>query len=226
MKILLFACCYLNVTTAFIFSSARDAKICGSFLEILNAFHSTRSCTSEPAPVIESTASSFGFFARLPRDLQCMSLLSYSSLTDILALSGLNKPISSLIKHEVKHMIALSNPHFVTHDFFMNVLLFVLIRDHFTIDSSSISYPIITDSPSPHIYDSLELLSARYFHDALDFDSMPRNVYYYAICFFNELLYGRVGRLRFFRPFVSALGTDEKRPIFIGEHGAACRAGG
>lgn len=119
-----------------------------------------------------------------------MSLLSYSSLTDILALSGLNKPVSSLIKHEVKHMVALSNPHFVTHDFFVNALLFVLIRDHFTIDSSSISYPIITDSPSPHIYDSLELLSARYFHDALDFDSTPRNVYYYAICFFNELLYG------------------------------------
>lgn len=92
-----------------------------------------------------------------------------------------NKKFSIIVKYAVHRFLGNHSRHFVSNDSFMNTLLYVILRDNFK-DSKSLA--------SANIYDNFELLCAKYFYGDLNFKLIPANVYFYFICFFNELIYG------------------------------------
>jgi hypothetical protein len=170
--------------SALYFSGETDCRVRKHLLGILNSYYSDGIGLDdsmnpyEPLPVSES---SIGVMYRLPLDIQWLATVEHLDFVSLLKCIQLNKKFSIIVKYATHRFLGNYSRHFVSSDSFMNVLLYVILRDHFK-DSKSLA--------SANIYDNFELLCAKYFYGDLNFKLIPANVYFYFICFFNELIYG------------------------------------
>jgi hypothetical protein len=118
---------------------------------------------------------------RLPMDLMAQtvgSFLRFKSIASLRKVSIDYKQISYLM---VKFRLAKFCPYFVFDDLFLNDLLLYVIDEHF-LESSNLS--------SPSIQDELQLLILKFNFSNLNYNLIPRNIYFYLIAFINEVVHG------------------------------------
>jgi hypothetical protein len=102
-------------------------------------------------------------------------------LKSIKKLSQCNKKAALLSVPTIAQRLASFNPHFAFDDELVNSLLLAVLDKHF---------PKSKNLNSETIHDELQLLFMKYFNNDLNFDSIPKNIYFYLISFINEAVYG------------------------------------
>jgi hypothetical protein len=102
-------------------------------------------------------------------------------LKSIKKLSQCNKKAALLSVPTIAQRLASFNPHFAFDDELVNSLLLAILDKHF---------PKSKNLSSETIHDELQLLILKYFKNDLNFDSIPKNIYFYLISFINEAVHG------------------------------------
>jgi hypothetical protein len=96
-------------------------------------------------------------------------------------LSQSNKKAAILSDSTIALRLAAFNPHFVFDDELVNSLLLAILDKHF---------PNSKNLQSETIHDELQLLIMKYTRKDLNFDAIPKNIYFYLISFINEAVNG------------------------------------
>jgi hypothetical protein len=96
-------------------------------------------------------------------------------------LSQCNKQAALLSASTIAQRLASFNPHFAFDDELVDSLLLAVLDKHF---------PKSKNLQSETIHDELQLLIMKYTRDDLNFDSIPKNIYFYLISFMNEAVNG------------------------------------
>jgi hypothetical protein len=170
--LLLFCIC----VEALRFPGSVDGRIRRCLLEGLKRLHSN----SAPLKTSLIHAETFAFLSRYPVELKQLFFgnLDYKSIKK---LSQCNKKAAHFTVPIIAQKLASFNPHFVFDDELVNSLLLAVLDKHFT-KSKNLQ--------SEKIHDELQLLILKYSRDDLNFDSIPKNIYFYLISFINEAVYG------------------------------------
>jgi hypothetical protein len=116
-----------------------------------------------------------------PADVKLKLITEFLDMKTLAKLSKLNRENSDFVKDAVYTRLSGFHPYLFTEDLFVNHIIFCILNSHF---------PDIRDSfTDKNIHDNLQLLSAKYHFNDLDFSLIPRNIYHYVICFLFELIY-------------------------------------
>jgi hypothetical protein len=194
MKIYLFTVLFFSCSISCLqFPGSVDKRIRENFISTLKRFHSTTqpplsirelsqstSCPAKRrnrAPVPRTSHELEG----LPRDIATQSIgsfLDFKSLISWRQTSALSNNISKL---SVKFRLARFNPYFVFDDLLINDLLLFVLDEHFS-ESENLN--------SPAIRDELQVLILKFSLDDLNYNVIPRNIYFYIISFINSTLNG------------------------------------
>jgi hypothetical protein len=161
------------------YPAAVDRKIRKSLLDALKRFH-----RNDPAPcIIKPVLSPMHSvqFEDLTVDLmnqEVGSLLDFKSLINLRKANVYSKLLSYSI---IKFRLAKFCPHFLFDDLFLNDLLLYLLDKHFP-ESSNLS--------SLSVKDELQVLIIKFNYEYLNFNTIPKKIYFYLISFINEFVNG------------------------------------
>lgn len=148
-------------------SGSDDAKIRTALLGILSRFHQKQLPLVTDAFAVESGYTSIELFDNFSSIFS--SLGASLSLFNTEAEAGINTYLFKFC------------PYFVTKDLFVDKIIHMALKDNFS-DSVSI------DSES--FRDELHILTTKFVFNELDFEKIPKNIYFYLISFLNEVAYG------------------------------------
>jgi hypothetical protein len=156
------------------FSGTVDSRIRSKLLEALRRFH-----TKAPPLVLSVPMTSVFGISTVPRLVFSKKYFDFRSLCSLVQT---NTNWSSALIANVNHHLHQISPHFVTDDQLVNNLLFSVLNEHF--DEFS-NLQRLDD-----FKDRLLLLSLKFTENDFSFKTIPRNLYYYIICFLHEIAYG------------------------------------
>jgi hypothetical protein len=170
--LLLFCVC----VEALRFPGSVDGRIRKCLLEGLKRFHTN----SAPLKTSLNDSETFAFLSRYPAEIKQL-FFEYLDFKSIKKLSQCNKKAAHFTVPIIAQKLASFNPHFVFDCELVNSLLMAVLDKHF---------PKSKNLQSETIHDELQLLILKYSRDDLNFDSIPKNIYFYLISFMNEAVYG------------------------------------
>jgi hypothetical protein len=180
---LLFLICfhYINASTSFhafsTFSREADSTIRKGFLDILKLNYlnedPSSAHTADTLLLLEP-------IIRLPSDINREILNNHCNFDDLRNACQVSKSFYSFIKRMVARRLVRFHPLLFTKNHSLNLLLFSLLNSHF--------HPCISIN-DPSIHDHLQLLCAKYFFNDLKYNSIPKNIHHYFICFLFEFIY-------------------------------------
>jgi hypothetical protein len=171
--LLLFCVC----VEALRFPGSIDGRIRRCLLEGLKRFHSNS--TPLKIPILNDSKDS-SIFSNYPVELKQV-FFGNLDFKSIKKLSQCNKKAAHLNVPAIAQRLANFNPHFAFDDELVNSLLLAVLDKHF---------PKSKNLQSEMIHDELQLLILKYSRNDLNFDSIPKNIYFYLISFINEAVYG------------------------------------
>jgi hypothetical protein len=171
--LLLFFCVGINSLN---FPGSVYGRIRRCLLAGLKRLHSN----SAPLKTSLNDAETFAFLSRYPVELKQL-FVEYLDYKSIKKLSQCNKKAARFTVPIIAQKLATFNPHFAFDDELVNSLLLTFLDKHF---------PKSKNLQSETIHDELQLLILKYTRDDLNFDSIPKNIYFYLISFINEAVYG------------------------------------
>jgi hypothetical protein len=169
----------INCVISLQFPGSIDQIIRKSLLSALKRFHK-----NDPAPrIYKPKFCSFHLIKleHLSHDVLSQTVgkfLDFKSIVTLRKASINTREISNFI---VKIRLASFCPYFVFDGAFLNDLLLFVIDEHFP-ESSNLN--------SPSIKDELQVLILKFNFGELNYEIMPRNIYFYLIAFINEFIYG------------------------------------
>jgi hypothetical protein len=172
--ILLFFCVGINSLN---FPGLVDGRIRRCLLAGLKRLHSNSAPLKTP---ILNDAETSTILSRYPVELKQVFFenLDFKSIKN---LSQCNKQAALLSATTIAQKLSSFNPHFAFDDELVNSLLLAVLDKHF---------PKSKNLQSETIHDELQLLIMKYSRDDLNFDSIPKNIYFYLILFINEAVHG------------------------------------
>jgi hypothetical protein len=170
--LLLFCVC----VEALRFPGSVDGRIRKCLLAGLKRLHSN----SAPLKTSLNDPETFAFLSRYPAEIKQL-FFEYLDYKSIKKLSQCNKKAARFTVPIIAQKLASFNPHFVFDDELVNSLLLAVLDKHF---------PNSKYLQSETIHDELQLLIMKYSRDDLNFDSIPKNIYFYLISFINEAVHG------------------------------------
>jgi hypothetical protein len=159
------------------FPGSIDGRIRRCLLEGLKRFHSNSAPLKTP---IFNDSKDSTILSSYPVELKQV-FFEYLDFKSIKKLSQCNKQAAHFTVPIIVQRLATFNPHFVFDDELVNSLLLAILDKHF---------PNSKNLNSETIHDELQLLIMKYSRDDLNFDSIPKNIYFYLISFINEAVYG------------------------------------
>jgi hypothetical protein len=138
-------------------------------------------------------------------DIQQKLLSEFLDFRAFSSLSQVDSEFRDSLKRAVNQRLLKFHPHFATDDSLVNNLLYCVLSEHFR---------SIKSANDPLIHDHLQLLCAKYFHNDLNFNSIPSNIYYYIICFMFEMIYETdlktpVSKIEFLNELVCSFGSSK-----------------
>jgi hypothetical protein len=189
------------VCGVFLFSGKTDKRIRTCLLSSLKRSYLKEEPLIREVPVVRLKPESKAFIFDFQQKL-------YSEFLDFRAISSLSQVSSRLgnyLNRAVHLRLLTFHPHFATEDSLVNNILYSVLNEHFR---------SIKSANDPLIHDHLQLLCAKYFHNDLNFNSIPSNIYYYIICFMFEMIYETdlktpVSQSEFLNDFVCSLRVSE-----------------
>jgi hypothetical protein len=179
MRITKFLFLVISCVLSLQFPAAVDKRIRSTLLVALKRFH-----LNGPAPCINKPALSPMHRVKLenlPMDLmnqEVGSLLDFNSMINLRKTSINSKALSDSI---LKFHLAKFSHHFVFNDFLLNGLFKYVLEIHFP-ESSNLS--------SPSIKDEMQVLILKFNYGYLNYNAIPRNIYFYIISFIYEFVNG------------------------------------
>jgi hypothetical protein len=159
------------------FPGSVDGRIRRCLLEGLKRFHTNSAPLTTP---ILNDAETSNILSRYPVELKQL-FVEYLDYKSIKKLSQCNKKAARFTVPIIAQKLASFNPHFAFDDELVNSLLLAVLDKHF---------PNSKYLQSETIHDELQLLIMKYSRDDLNFDSIPKNIYFYLILFINEAVHG------------------------------------
>jgi hypothetical protein len=159
------------------FPGSVDGRIRRCLIAGLQRFH-TNSAPLKTPSLLDSETSTV--LSRYPEKLKQV-FFNNLDLKSIKNLSQCSKQEELLSDSAIALRLATFNPHFAFDDELVNSLLLAILDKHF---------PISKNLNSETIHDELQLLIMKYFNNDLNFDSIPKNIYFYLISFINEAVHG------------------------------------
>jgi hypothetical protein len=171
--LLLFCVC----VEALRFPGSVDGRIRRCLLEGLKRFHTNSAPLTTP---ILNDSETSTFLSRYPVELKQV-FFGNLDFKSIKKLTQCNKQAALLSAPSIAQRLASFNPHFAFDDDLVNSLLLAVLDKHF---------PKSKNLQSEMIHDELQLLILNYSRNDLNFDSIPKNIYFYLISFMNEAVYG------------------------------------
>jgi hypothetical protein len=160
----------------FLFSGETDKRIRTCLLSSLKRSYLKEQPLIKEVPAVRTNPESKAFIFDIQQKLssEFLNFRAFSSLSQI------NSIFHDSLKRAVNQRLVAFHPHFASKDSLVNTLLYCVLNEHFR---------FIKSANDPLIHDHLQLLCAKYFHDDLDFNAIPSNIYYYIICFMFEMIY-------------------------------------
>jgi hypothetical protein len=159
------------------FPGSVDGRIRRCLLEGLKRLHSNSAPLKTP---IWNDSKDSSILSNYPVELKQV-FLGNLDFKSIKKLSQCNKQAALLSSPSIAQRLATFNPHFVFDDELVNSLLLAVLDKHF---------PNSKNLQSETIHDELQLFIMKYSRDDLNFDSIPKNIYFYLISFINESVHG------------------------------------
>jgi hypothetical protein len=174
--------------TSFAYSSdlsgISDDQIRSVLLAALKRFHLKSTPVNSVSPLIiqtESSSNDTNFFDKLPLDGKINILDEFIDCKSLALLKTTNRHNSQIPDSFLFRRLTKFNPYYLVEDPIVNKLLLVIISKHF-VKSKNLE--------SPHIYDELMLLIMKFNIGKLNFDLIPKKIYFYLIAFINETVRG------------------------------------
>jgi hypothetical protein len=157
-------------------------------------------CETRPAPSIKDDEHQILTF-----DIKYKLIIEFLNFKSLLNICKAYGSFRDSVVNIVTRWLFDFHPHFVTHDFAVNLLLFSMLKEHFG---------TCKNLQDPLIHDHLQLLTAKYFFGDLDRNVIPNIYYHYVICFLFEILYKTdqktpVSQQQFLNLFVCSLRVRE-----------------
>jgi hypothetical protein len=159
------------------FPGSADGRIRRCLLAGLKRLHSNSAPLTTP---IFNDSKDSTILSNYPVELQQV-FLDNIDLKSIKKLSQCSKQAGLLSASTIALRLASFNPHFAFDDELVNSLLLAVLDKHF---------PKSKNLQSETIHDELQLLILKYSRDDLNFNSIPKNIYFYLISFMNEAVNG------------------------------------
>jgi hypothetical protein len=172
--LLFFFCVGINSLN---FPGSVDGRIRRCLLEGLKRLHTNSAPLKTP---ILNDSKDSTILSNYPVELKQV-FLGNLDFKSIKKLSQCNKKAAHLTVPAIAQRLASFNPHFAFDDELVNSLLLAVLDKHF---------PKSKNLQSETIHDELQLFILKYSRDDLNFDSIPKNIYFYLILFINEAVHG------------------------------------
>jgi hypothetical protein len=154
------------------FSGQEDALMRESILDALKQFHNKYSPLTLDVPAAMEHESC---------DSVLLPSLNYFDFKSISNLSSSESENDKLVSYCITLKIQKFNPYLVTSNSLLNAILYAVLKDNFHCTPSM-------DFESFH--DELLILTAKFVYNLLDFDKLPRNMYFYVLSLMHEIAYG------------------------------------
>jgi hypothetical protein len=158
------------------FPSAVDKRIRKTLLDVLKHFHRN----GFPNDLVLNLDHEV-MLEKLPNEVMAETVGIFMDFKSIAALRMANIKSVKISLSIVKCRLFNFSPYFLFDDLFLNDLLLYVLDEHFP-ESSNLS--------SPFIRDELQVLIVKFNYDYLNYDAIPRNIYFYLISFINEFVNG------------------------------------
>jgi hypothetical protein len=190
--ILLISFCFVSCVVSIDLTGVSDDQIRSCLLGALKRFHE-KSPPLKVAPPSLVQTSPPNLFERFPFDVKNDVLETFVDLESFLNFKQTSKHNSRIPDEFLFSRLATFNPYFLVEDEIVNKLLLLVISKHF-VKSKNLQ--------SPHIYDELELLILKLSIEKLNFEAIPKRIYFYLIAFINETVHGLNSGVPFDKYFV------------------------
>jgi hypothetical protein len=161
------------------FPGSIDGRIRRCLIAGLKRFHSNSAPLMRNIPILYDSEDS-NMLSNYPVELKQV-FFGNLDFKSIKKLSQCNKQAALLSASTIAQRLASFNPHFAFDDELVDSLLLAVLDKHF---------PKSKNLQSETIHDELQLLIMKYTRDDLNFDSIPKNIYFYLISFMNEAVNG------------------------------------
>jgi hypothetical protein len=178
--ILLTLFCFVSCVISIDLTGVSDDQIRFSLLGALKRFHEKSPSLKVAPPSLVQTPTP-NLFEIFPFDTQIDVLENFVNLESLLKFKQTSKHYARISDEFVFSRLAKFNPYYFVEDAIVNKLLLLVISKHF-VKSKNLQ--------SPHIYDELELLILKLSIGKLNFEAIPKRIYFYLIAFINETVYG------------------------------------
>jgi len=190
--LLLISFCFVSCVVSIDLTGVSDDQIRSCLLGALKRFHE-KSPPLKVAPPSLAQTSPPNLFERFPFDVKNDVLETFVDLESLLKFKQTSKHNSRIPDEFLFSRLAKFNPYYLVEDPIVNKLLILVISKHF-VKSKNLQ--------SPHIYDELELLILKLSIGKLNFEAIPKRIYFYLIAFINETVHGLNSGVPFDRYFV------------------------
>jgi hypothetical protein len=169
-------CFLISCVLSLQFPAAVDKRIRKTLLDVLKRFHRN----DFPNDLVLNLDHEV-MLEMLPNEVMAETVGSFMDFKSIAALRMVNTKSVKISHSIVKCCLFNFSPYFLFDDLFLNDLLLYVLDEHFP-ESSNLS--------SPFIKDELQVLIVKFNYDYLNYDAIPRNIYFYLISFINEFVNG------------------------------------
>jgi len=178
--ILLISFCFVSCVVSIDLSGISDDQIRSCLLGALKRFH-LKSPPLKVAPPSLVQTSTPNLFERIPIDIKIDLFEKFLDYDSFITFKQTNSHYAQIPDEFIFRRLAKFNPYYLVEDEIVNKLLFAVISKHF-VKSRNLQ--------SPHIYDELQLLILKFNVEKLNFEAIPKRIYFCLIAFINETVHG------------------------------------
>jgi hypothetical protein len=174
--------CFISSISSIDLTGVSDGQIRSCLLRALKRFHEKSPPLEVAPPLLVQTSTPPNVFERiLPPEIKFDIMDRFLDFDALVAFRQINRDNSRIPDEFLFRHLAKFNPYYLVEDPIVNKLLFAVISKHF-VKSKNLQ--------SPHIYDELQLLILKLNFGVLDFEAIPKRIYFYLIAFINETVHG------------------------------------
>jgi hypothetical protein len=192
--LLLILFCFVSSIVSIDLTGVSDDQIRSCLLRASKRFHEKSPPLEVAPPLLVQTSTPPNVFERiLPPEIKFDIMDRFLDFDALVAFRQINRDNSQIPDEFLYRHLANFNPYYLVEDAIVNKLLFAVISKHF-VKSKNLQ--------SPHIYDELQLLILKFNVEKLNFEVIPKQIYFYLIAFINETVHGLNAGIPFDRYFV------------------------
>jgi hypothetical protein len=184
--------CFISSIASLDLTGVSDDQIRSCLLRALKRFHLKSPPLKVAPPSLVQTPTP-NLFERIPIDTKIDLFEKFLDYDSFITFKQTNSHYAQIPDEFIFRRLAKFNPYYLVEDEIVNKLLFAVISKHF-VKSRNLQ--------SPHIYDELQLLILKFTVEKLNFEAIPKRIYFCLIAFINETVYGLNSGIPFFQFYV------------------------